>query len=121
MLSHQSDLLLRATVLGILISAGGTAHAASVTVNFDTLPDGSLLTAPNSFAAATRLTELFAADGVHCQGGGAVLSNPGQFGVSGTSGSNFLAFNVFATYTDGTRAAPPETILFDKPCNMVQL
>lgn len=112
---------LGATALGLLILAGGTAHAASVTIDFDNQPDGSPLAAPARFADGVPLREQFAAKGVHFEGGGGVLS--GSFGVTGTSGPNFLAFNarVSARYSTGEPAAPPEQIRLDQPADLVRL
>src|ERR1043166_4798990 len=119
--SHQTDHALRGIALGILILTGGAAHASSVTVNFDLLPDGTPFLAPNQFALTTALREQLAGDGVHFTGGGGVLT--GYFGVAGTTGLNFLAFNARAAgrYSDGTMAAPPEPIRLDRPANLARL
>src|SRR5437667_12120744 len=105
--SHQSDHALRGIALGILILTGGAAHASSVTVNFDLLPDGTPFLAPNQFVLTTALREQFAGGGVHFAGGGGVLT--GNFGVAGASGLNFLAFNArsAAHYADGSFPVPP--------------
>jgi hypothetical protein len=119
--SQQSAYALRGVALGILILTGGVAHASSVTVNFDLLPDGTPFLAPNQFVSTTALREQFAADGVHFAGGGGVLT--GYFGVAGTGGLNFLAFNARAAahYADGSTAAPPEQIRFDRRADLVRL
>src|SRR5689334_22552466 len=93
---NRSEPLLGAFALGVSILTGGAAHAASVTVNFDTLPDGTPFVAPTAFATTMPLRDEYAqVDGVHFLGGGGVLS--GGFAVSGFSTSNFLAFNVRAS------------------------
>src|SRR5712692_2254331 len=110
---HKTERVLGAAALGFLIFAGGAAKAASVTVNFDVLPDGTPFMARSTFAApAGPLREEWAADGVHFLGGGGVLT--GNFGVYGISGLNFLAFNarMIAAYQSGTIPAPPEQISF---------
>jgi hypothetical protein len=119
--SNQSKHALRGAALGLLILAGGAAHASSVTVNFDLLPDGTPFLAPNQFALTTALREQFAGSGAHFIGGGGVLT--GYFGVAGTGGLNFMAFNARAAarYVDGSSAAPPEQIRFDRPANLVRL
>jgi hypothetical protein len=119
----RSERLLGALLLGGFIQAGGAAHAASVTLNFDTLPDGTNFVAPTTYASTMPLRDEYAqVDGVHFLGGGGVLS--GNFGVSGVSGSNLLAFNLrtIAVYQDGvTHPVPPEQILFDHPANLVRV
>src|SRR5687768_16350986 len=97
---YRSDAQIWAAGMGILILAGGAAHAAPVTIDFERLPDGTAVTAPTVFTAASPVREEFAGLGVHFAvpgghpanvAGGAILS--GSFGVAGFSGSNFLAFN----------------------------
>jgi hypothetical protein len=120
----QSERVLRAVALGFLIVAGGAANAASVTVNFDVLPDGTPLAAQTTFAAtAGPLREEYAAQGVHFLGGGGVLAAGDTFGVIGTSAPNLLAFNPlsFVVYQDGLTAAPPEQITFDQPADLVKV
>jgi Big-like domain-containing protein len=119
---HKTERILGAAALGFLILAGGAANAASVTVNFDILPDGSPYVAQTTFAAtAGPLREEWAADGVHFLGGGGVLT--GNSGVYGTSGLNLLAFDVrlMAAYQNGTIPAPPEQISFDQPADLVRI
>src|SRR5436305_14757073 len=98
---YSANDILRAAGLGVLLLAGRTAHASSVTVDFDRLSDGSALFAPVAFAATKPARDEFAGFGVHfgvsngsaaSVGGGGVLS--GNFGLPGTSGPNFLAFTL---------------------------
>jgi hypothetical protein len=124
MRKDKSERVLRTAVLGFLILAGGAANAASVTVNFDVLPDGTPYQAQQTFAAtAGPLREEYAAKGVHFTGGGGVLT--GNFGVSGFSGANLLAFNAraAAAYANGSGPVPlpPEQIKLDQPANLVQV
>jgi hypothetical protein len=120
---NRSERLLGALALGVYIQTGGAAHAASVTLNFDALSNGTAFVAPTAFANTMPLRDEYAqVDGVHFLGGGGVLS--GNFGVSGFSGPNLLAFNVrtIAHYSDGTTLpAPPQQIRFDQPANLVRL
>jgi hypothetical protein len=124
MLKGNSERVLWAAALGFLILAGGAANAASVTVNFDVLPDGTPFAAQTTFAAtAGPLREEYAAQGVHFLGGGGVLAAGSTFGVIGTSAPNLLAFNPlsFVVYQDGLTAAPPEQITFDQPADLVKV
>jgi hypothetical protein len=127
---YRSDALFRAAGLGVLILAGGAAHAASVTVDFDRLPDGTALSAPAVFSAAVPVREQFAGFGVHFGvpsgsapnvGGGGVLTGP--FGVGGFSGSNYLAFsfNPAARCSNGQNPQPPQLLNFDRPVRSVRL
>ena len=103
-------------VLGVLAGLGAApgAHAAVRTINFDDV------VAPSAFASTTPLTTQYAAQGVTFSGpaagqGGAILDESGNFGVSGHSSPNFLAFNT------GTYAIGPETILFASPAHSVEI
>jgi hypothetical protein len=53
--------------------------------------------------------------------GGAVLDECSNFGVSGHSAPNFLAFNTSATLSGGGQPIAPETILFDTEVIEVQV
>ena len=48
---YKAERFLGALALGFLILAADAADAASVTVNFDTLPDGTPYPAQTTFAA----------------------------------------------------------------------
>jgi hypothetical protein len=109
---------------------GGAAHAASVTLNFDRLPDGSPVVAPAVFSSTEPVREQLAGFGVHFGvpsgsastiGGGGVLS--GSFGVAGYSGANYLAFsfNPAAHYLNGQNPQPPQLLHFDHPARVVRL
>jgi len=119
---YKAERFLGALALGFLILAADAADAASVTVNFDTLPDGTPYPAQTTFAATPGpLRDEFGAAGVHFLGGGGVLT--GNFGVAVTHGPNFLAFNAssLAAYANGSVPLPPEQLNFDQPANLVQV
>ncbi len=92
----------------------------AVVIDFDSLPSGCL------FNGLTALTTQFSGDGVVFSGpggndGGAVIDECGNFGVSGQSSPNFLAFNTGATMADGGIPQGPETLTFSPPVNHVQI
>ena len=105
-----------AIALSALIS---TSVNAATTIDFETLPDGSPISAPLTFVDTSPLADEFAAYGIHFNGtltkvvdgiestviGGSVL-NADSFSSNARSGSNVLAFNT--AVTDAT-----ETITFD--------
>ena len=98
----------------------GDAACGGTTINFDDLG------APCALSLATRLTVQYAARGVVFEGaggsdGGAVLDQCAGFGVSGISGSNFLAFNPGAVLADGGIAQAPEELRFTTPVSSVQI
>lgn len=83
-------------------------------INFDDV------TSPCNFAGTHALREEYAAQGVHFMGnaplnGGGNLNECGNFGVTGHSAPNFMAFNANSSYMDGGVPTPPETITFDTP------
>jgi hypothetical protein len=101
----------------ILVLAGaGQARAGFI--NFDVDAFGIPINAPPDFAQTTALTNLYAPLGVHFSGpgtnnGGAILNQLANFGVNALSPPNFLAFNQFATLSNGGIPKAPETISFD--------
>lgn len=127
---YRSDAHRWAAGMGILILAGGAAHAASVTLDFERLPDGTVITAPTVFSAASPVREEFSRLGVHFAippglaanvAGGAILSGP--FGVSGFGGSNYLAFNFnpAARYANGQNPQPPQLFNFVQPARLIRV
>ena len=90
-------------------------------MNFDDV------TAPCYFDETVPLTKAYASQGVLFKGpskkdGGAILNECSNFGVSGYSSPNFLAFNVTASYDNGGVARGPERITFTGgPMSHVQL
>ena len=85
--------------------------AAQTTIDFDNLTPGC------NFIGENALSTEYLAQGVEFQGpggldGGAVLDECGNFGVSGHSSPNFLAFNTGSGLASGGTPAGPETLLF---------
>ena len=83
-------------------------------------------TEPCFFINTTRVTDEFAAFGVTFSGpggndGGAVLDECSNFGVSGHSSPNFLAFNSTFPLMDGGLPIGPETMTFTPLSPAVQL
>lgn len=92
----------------------------SLTINFDDV------SAPSLFSQTVALTSQYASLGVIFAGpggkdGGAIVNQSGNFGVSGYSAPNFLAFNSTASLSDGGRPIGPETISFAHPVRSVQI
>ncbi len=89
-------------------------------INFDDAPQ------PCVFAETVALTTEYAAQGVVFSGpggndGGAVLDECSNFGVTGYSPPNFLAFNTSAILSDGGVARGPETMTFTPPATTVSI
>ncbi len=115
-----------ATVVAGLAFAGtppASAQASSIGINFDNHG------APCDFIDTHALHSQYAAQGVLFAGpgpglanGGGVLNECGNFGVTGFSAPNFLAFNSGAPFADGGLPEPPETIAFTSgPVSHVQI
>ncbi len=90
------------------------------TINFDETAR------PTGFAESTALRNDYSAQGVtfsgpNDQSGGAVLDQDSNFGVSGYSAPNFLAFNIGAGLNGGGTPAGPETLTFSTPVSSVQI
>lgn len=102
---------------------GGSAihrTTSAVFINFD---DASQ---PCAFMYTTALSGAYSALGVTFEGpgghdGGAVLDQCGNFGVSGHSAPNFLAFNSTALCADGGVPRAPETLHFSPPVTQVSM
>ena len=108
--------LVLATSFFVVLSMATTAAKAD-TINFDTGPTGTPINAPCCFASTTPLTTTYISIGVTFSGptansGGAILNQSGDFGVNARSGTNFLAFNRDAFYSNGGVATDPERITF---------
>jgi hypothetical protein len=106
----------------IVVGAAGAASATTrvTTINFDDV------TAPCNFNQTVALRDQYASMGVHFSGsgardGGGILNECGNFGVTGYSAPNFLAFNPAATYSDGGIPNSPQFIAFDSPVNGVRI
>lgn len=99
-------------------TGGGGAKLSSadcdIEINFDEAA------APLAFLSTTRLTEAYAASGVHFEGpggndGGAVLDDSTWGGITGQSSPNFLAFHSGGDLSDGGVPTGPEIVRFDEP------
>lgn len=103
--------------------AGGTAIARSTTAVFIDFDDAEQ---PCTFMRTTALTTAYAGLGVTFEGpagldGGAILHECGNFGVTGHSSPNFLAFNSVGLCADGGVARGPETLHFSPPVTQVSM
>ena len=83
-------------------------------------------TASCTFAATVALTTGYAGIGAVFSGpggldGGAILDQCGNFGVSGYSPPNFLAFNLGATLSNGGIPQGPETVVFSQAVDTVSV
>jgi len=95
---------------------------ASTLINFDNV------SAPCVFSSTVALRNEYAAQGVVFRGtpvdsnnGGAILNECSNFGVTGHSSPNFLAFNADAPMEDGGIPKIPELIIFINPVSSVQI
>ena len=105
--------------LGVTSGAASAADTAGL-INFDDV------SAPCAFGDAVALRDEYAGLGVHFRGnaplnGGGILNECGNFGVTGYSPPNFLAFNVIAQFSDGGIPTPPESIFFDNTVGGVRI
>jgi hypothetical protein len=83
-------------------------------------------TEPCLFVQTTALRTKYASVGVNFDGpanldGGAILDECGNFGVSGHSSPNFLAFANGGTLMNGGTPRGPETIRFDSEVSWVEI
>jgi hypothetical protein len=106
--------------LSLAFLAVASAPAATIVIDFDQDPAGNAIVAPVLFRDATPLTGEYAALGVTFAGptaisGGAILDQDSNFGVSASSGMNFLAFNPDSQLANGGVPSGPETLLFNPP------
>src|ERR1041385_3186721 len=90
---------------GVRFSGPGASHG------------GGEGTAPGNVDQTVALTTQYSSQGVRFSGpgaynGGGVLNECGNFGVSGYSAPNFLAFNNGAHFINGGTPVGPELILF---------
>ena len=113
--------------LYLVLFFGAPVAASQVVVDFDVDPAGNPIVAPSGFQEATRLDDLYAPLGVTFAGpgpqdGGAILNEyRSGFDVKPRSGSNFFAFSVTASYSDGGIPRPPEMIMFETPVTSVSI
>ena len=102
-----------------IASASAPLDPGTVLIDFDDLD------APCYFADTVRLTTRYAALGVVFEGpggndGGAILDECSNFGVTGLSSPNFLAFNPGWTMSDGGVPRTPEILHFDRPITYLE-
>ena len=100
--------------------SGSRLGPGAVLIDFDAAP------APAAFLDAVALTTEYVDLGVSFVGpgstnGGSVLNELGNFGVSGYSPPNFLAFNILGTNSDGGIPSGPETLIFDPFIEAIEL
>jgi hypothetical protein len=112
-------LVLAFTLLLLGLPIGAIAAGPDLAINFDDVD------APCSFLDTVALREEYADLSVHFHGrgplnGGGIVNQCGNWGVTGYSPPNFLAFNVPADYSDGGSPRPPEVIAFDTPVSHVE-
>lgn len=101
-------------------AAGGFEASVPGDIDFD---DG---TQPCNFASTVALTTEYSALGVVFSGpggndGGAILDECGNFGVSGYSAPNFLAFNINSGLSNGGIPRGPETLTFSVAVDTVAI
>ena len=101
-------------------AAGGFEASVPGDIDFD---DG---TQPCNFDQTIALTTEYSALGVIFSGpggndGGAILDECGNFGVSGYSAPNFLAFNTGANLSNGGIPRGPETLTFSVTVDTVAI
>ncbi len=101
-------------------AAGGFEASVPGDIDFD---DG---TQPCNFASTVALTTEYSALGVVFSGpggndGGAILDECGNFGVSGYSAPNFLAFNINSSLSNGGIPRGPETLTFSVAVDTVAI
>ena len=101
-------------------STPAPATAGNVVIDFDELPQ------PPDFNKTVALRDEYAELGVTFTGlfpldGGALLDQESNFGVSGYSAPNFLAFNCNGHLSDGGIPRAPERLTFSSLVSSVQI
>jgi hypothetical protein len=119
-LARLVSVLAVASLIPLTAAQNVGADTGGLLINFDDV------TAPCVFADTVALREEYAAQGVHFLApapldGGGRLDECGNFGVSGHSSPNFLAFNKDALYSDGGVPKSPQGVLFDSTYSRVQV
>jgi hypothetical protein len=99
-------------------SSGGFRASVPGDIDFDDAAQ------PCNFVSTIALTTEYSALGVVFSGpggldGGAILDQCGNFGVTGFSPPNFLAFNVNSSLSDGGIPRGPETLTFGQVVDTV--
>lgn len=110
------------SIMAALVVSSGRALAGADAglINFDDVG------APCNFSDTVALRDEYASQGVHFRGndavnGGGILNECGNFGVTGYSPPNFLAFNPIARFSDGGIPTPPQYIYFDDPVGGIRI
>ena len=108
-------------VAAFMVASGrASAGAQAGLINFDDV------SAPCNFLDMVALRDEYASLGVHFRGndalnGGGILNECGNFGVTGYSAPNFLAFSRVGQFSDGGHPIPPQSIYFDNPVGGVRI
>lgn len=111
------------------VQTGAVAGEPATTGHHESVPgdiDFDDATAPCNFAQTIALTTEYAALGVIFGGpdgldGGAILDECGNFGVTGHSPPNFLAFNVNSSLQNGATPQGPEQMSFSEVVDTVTI
>ena len=105
--------------LAVLTCLTFAVPAQATTIDFETDANGAPLTAPSIFSSkyvpgvgAQALTDVFQPLGATWTGNGAILSEPSNFGVTGFSGQNFLAYNSGAKFLNGPSVGATDILSF---------
>lgn len=121
---HVLQQCLRGLAVFAFIALAVPVQAA--TINFETDANGSTITAPTLFShpllpglGASALTDAYEPLGVVWGGNGAILSEPSNFGATGYSGPNFLAYNSAAFFEGGKAVGATDTVSFSSAKSQV--
>ena len=105
--------------LAVLTCLAFAVPAQAITIDFETDANGAPLTAPSIFSSkyvpgvgAQSLTDVFQPLGATWAGTGSILSEPSNFGVTGFSGQNFLAYNSDARFLNGPSVGATDILSF---------
>ena len=113
--------VLRQSLRGLAVFAliSWAIPVQATTINFETDANGSAITAPTLFShfllpgfGAFALTDEYASLGAVWAGNGAILSKPSNFGATGFSSPNFLAYNSDTVFEDGKSVGATDTVSF---------
>ncbi len=95
----------------IVLGLASTSVQA-ITINFEMDAVGDPLNAPSLFINSDPLTSLYSSLGIKFGGGGAILNSRSNFGATGFSGNNFLAYNSNASFDDNSPVQNFDSIFF---------
>ena len=123
-MGHGFRRLLRG--FAVLAFVAWAVPAQATTINFETDANGNPVAAPQIFSSfffpnlgAVALTDAFEPLGVNWAGNGAILSESSNFGVTGFTSPNFLAYNSAATFEDGKPVGATDTVSFSSAKSQV--